>query len=119
MIQKQTYLVPLDKCGVWWVCAFHLYYGFSRKISYTGEFVKVSIKITKPQNFLKKKGKVKGILIRTQKFFYKNDKSSLHFFSNNVVLLKKRLTPRGKELFGPTLYNIKRKKFLMSFSNSI
>jgi len=38
---------------------------------------------------------------------------------NNVVLLKKRMTPQGKEIFGPTLYNIKRKKFVSSFVGSI
>jgi len=119
MIQKQTYLVPLDKCGVWWVCAFHLYHGFFRKISHTGEFIKVSIKITKPKNNLKKKGKVKAIIIRTKKFFYKIDKTSLVFYTNSVILLKKRLTPRGRELFGPVLFNIKRKKFLSSFSHVI
>ena len=50
MVQKSSYLIPADRCGVWWVSVFHLYYGFSRKIAYCGDFVKVSIKRTRPNN---------------------------------------------------------------------
>ena len=115
MVQKSSYLIPADRCGVWWVSVFHLYYGFSRKIAYCGDFVKVSIKRTRPNNWLKKKSKVKGILVRTKKEIFKNDGSFTKFFQNNVVLLKKRLTPRGKELFGPISSSIKRRKFKTSF----
>jgi ribosomal protein L14 len=50
MIQKGSYLIPADQCGVFWVKVFHLYKGFSRKITFTGGFVKVSVKITRPDN---------------------------------------------------------------------
>jgi ribosomal protein L14 len=48
-----------------------------------------------------------------------NDGSYVKFKYNNIVLLKKRLSAKGKEIIGPGLKNIKRKKFLMSFSNII
>jgi large subunit ribosomal protein L14 len=116
VIQKHTYLVPTDKCGVFWVRVFHVYNGFNQKITYTGRFVKVSVRATKPNNWLRKKTKVKAFIIRTRKYFKKIDSSTILFFYNTGVLLKKRLTPRGKEIFGPILYNIKRKKFINSFS---
>lgn len=119
IIQKQTYLTPTDKCGVWWVMVFHLYNGFNQKITYTGRFVKTSVRSTKPENWLKKKTKVRSFIIRTKKQYKKLDFTTIVFFSNTGVLLKKRLTPRGKELFGPILYNIKRKKFINSFSLQI
>jgi ribosomal protein L14 len=50
MIKKFTYMEPVDNCGVWWVSVFHLYYGFNRKTAYCGNFVKVSVKRTKPSN---------------------------------------------------------------------
>lgn len=115
MIQKNTYLIPADKCGVWWVSAIHLYGGFFRKVSYTGNFVKISVKKTRPDNWLKKKTKLKGILVRSKKSVYKRDGTSIKFFSNSVVLLKKRTTSQGKVIFGPTTNNIRRKKFLTSF----
>jgi ribosomal protein L14 len=50
MIKKGTYLIPADNCGVWWVSVFHLYYGFSRKTAFCGNFVKVSVKRTRAHN---------------------------------------------------------------------
>jgi hypothetical protein len=35
------------------------------------------------------------------------------------MLLKKRMTPYGKEFYGPTLKKIKRKKFLSTFPGVI
>lgn len=115
MIQKNSYLIPADRCGVWWVSVIHLYGGSFKKVSNLGGFVKVSVKKTRPENWLKKKSKVKGILVRSKKYTSKQDGSLIKFFSNNVVLLKKRTTTQGKVIFGPTLKEIKRKKFLTSF----
>ena len=39
--------------------------------------------------------------------------------SPRLIILKKRLTPEGKEIFGPILRNFKKKKFLSSFSGLI
>jgi len=116
MIQKGTYLIPMDKCGVWWVSVFHIYKGFKRKVGKQGDFVKISVKNTRPDNWVLKKSKLNGIIILTKKEVRLNDGSFLKFKFNNIVLLKKRLTAKGKEVIGPGLKVIKRKKFLMSFS---
>jgi len=96
-----------------------LYRGFSRKTAYTGDFVKTSVKITRPENWLKKKSKIHGILVRLKKEVYRTDGSSILFFNNNIILLKKRLTPRGKQIYGPVSKTIKRKKFIYSFAGLI
>lgn len=70
MIQKSSILVPADKCGVFTVNTFHLYKGFSRKFSNFGEYIKVSVRKTKPENTLTKKSKRKAIIIRTKKKIY-------------------------------------------------
>lgn len=119
MILKETVLVPADKCGVDLVKVFHLYKGFSRKASYIGDFVKVSVKKVLPGNIIKKKTKIKGILVRTKFAVGLNDGCVYAFKENNVVLLKKRLTPRGKEIVGPTSRMLRRKKFISSFVGSI
>jgi len=116
MIQKGTYLIPMDKCGVWWVSVFHIYGGFNNKIGKSGNFVKISVKNTRPDNWVVKKSKLNGIIILTKKEVRLKDGTYLKFKYNNLVLLKKRLTAKGKEIIGPGLKNIKRKKFLMSFS---
>lgn len=119
MIYKKTYLVPVDSCGVWWVNTFHLYGGFSRKVSSVGNFVKVSVRRTKPENWVAKKSKLRAIIVQTTKEIHRRDGSWIAFKDNSVVLLKKRLTPKGREVAGPTVFNIKRRRFLMSFSGYI
>lgn len=119
MIQKGTYLIPMDKCGVWWVNVFHIYKGFKKKIGKSGNFVKISVKSTRPDNWVLKKSKLNSIIMLTKKEIKFNDGSYIKFKYNNSILLKKRLTAKGKEIIGPGLKIIKRKKFLMSFSNVI
>jgi len=116
MIQKTSILVPSDKCGVLTVNTFHLYKGFSRKYSHFGDYIKVSVRKIKPENPLTKKSKRKAIIVRTCKGTNLVDGSYCRFDFNSVVLLKKRLTPEGKEIFGPIVRSFKKKKFLSSFS---
>lgn len=116
MIIKGTYLIPMDKNGVWQTKVFHLYGGFFKKYSRSGFFVKVSVKKTKINSIVLKKSKLKGIIILTKKFLTKKDNSLLFFKFNSCVLLKRRLTPVGKEILGPALSTLNRKKFLYSFS---
>ena len=40
-------------------------------------------------------------------------------FTNNIVLFKKRTTPMGKEIYGPTIKDLKRKKFINTFPGII
>jgi large subunit ribosomal protein L14 len=119
MIQKSSILIPSDKNGVLTVNVFHLYKGFSRKVSYFGDFVKISIRKTKPENTLTKKTKKKSIIVRTKKSIILGDGSSVRYNYNSAIILKKRLTPEGKEIYGPITRNFKKKKFLSSFSGLI
>ncbi len=116
MIQKGTYLIPMDRCGVWWVNTFHIYKGFKKRIGKSGSFVKISVRNTRPDNWIFKKTKLNSIVILTKKEIKFIDSSYIKFKINSSILLKKRLTPKGKEIVGPGIKNIKRKKFLVSFS---
>lgn len=119
MILKESYLIPADKCGVNLVKVFHLYRGFNRKCSKVGDFVKSSVRKTSANNWIKKGSKPRGIIIRTKFVISNRDGNSFFFKENNVVLLKKRLTPKGKEVIGPSVRKIKRKKFILSFAGMI
>ena len=68
---------------------------------------------------LKKKSKHKSILIRTKYKNFKKDGSFVCFENNALIILKKRLSPRGKIIKGAISRLIKRKKFLSSFKKSI
>lgn len=116
MIIKNSYLIPIDKNGVWLVKVFHLYGGFFKKFASSGSFLKISVRKIKLNSLVLKKSKYKSILILTKKLIKKSDFSYFKFKINSCVLLKRRLTPIGRELFGPSPSTIKRKKFLFSFS---
>lgn len=115
MIQKNSYLTPIDKNGVWKVKTFHLYKGFKRKTSSISNFIKVSARVTKPNNWISKKSKHISIITHTKKFISKNDGSLIFLKYNTNVLLKKRLSSKGREIIGPGVFNLKRKRFLSSF----
>jgi len=53
--------------------------------------------------------------VKVKKESQKLDGSFLKFKVNTNILLKKRLTPKGKEIMGPGVFKLKRKKFLMTF----
>ena len=116
MIQKGSFLVPSDKNGIILVGVFHLYGGFYRKFSTFGNFLKISVKKTTSSFLVLKKAKFKSILILTKKRQVKNDGAFLIFKSNTCVILKRRLTPLGKEIVGCSNYNIFRKRFSFSFA---
>jgi large subunit ribosomal protein L14 len=115
VVQKETNLKPIDRCGVWSVRIFHLYGGSFRNCSTISNFVKISVKKTRANNWIPKKSKLKAIVVTVKKEILKMDGSYIKFRSNNAVLLKKRLTPKGKILVGPVSINIRRKRFLSSF----
>jgi ribosomal protein L14 len=116
MIQKSTNLFLADKCNIYTGNTFHIYKGFKKTFGYAGDFVKFSARLTNPSLSSLKGEKLVGILNRLSKKTTKLDASQFFCKFNSVVCLKKRLTPRGKEIFGPCNSIVKRKKFLASFS---
>lgn len=114
MLQKLSNVVPADKCGVWLIRVIHVY----TKLAYVasvGAFTKSSIRVTKPNNWLRKKKKIKGIYVRsnhTHQLF-----SGITYICkwNSNMLLKKRLTPRGSKVVGPVDNRVRRKRARASF----
>lgn len=119
MIKKFTYMEPADNCGVWWVSVFHLYYGSHRKTASVGDFVKVSVKSTKPLNWIQRKSKMRGIIIRVKKEYAKYDGSWIKLNNNNLIFIRKGLKPYGALFSGPLTYTIKRRKLRRSFPGII
>lgn len=114
MVQKSSILTPIDKSGAISVNLFHIYGGRKKEAS-VGNFIKVSIRETLFDSRAKKKKKYVSIFIRSRYKYTKMDGSTIWSDGNFTVLLKKRLTPLGKEINGPIYKNIRRKKFLASF----
>lgn len=119
MIQKGTILIPGDNSGVLKTKVFHIYRNSQGRIGFVGDFFKVSAREVLPENPIFKKSKHKSIVIRTIYRNFRKDGSYIYFDENNNILLKKRLTPRSTLLKGPISNNIRRKKFLSSFTRVV
>lgn len=119
ILQKFSYIIPADRSGILNTMIFQLYKGSFKKNAYIGDFVKISTKSVASTHLNLKKSKHKAIIVRTRKETLKKDGSWVKFFLNEGVLLKKRTTPLGSEVCGPTLYSLRRRKFLKSFSGVI
>lgn len=119
MVQKCSNIFFSDNCGFYIGNVFHVYGGFKKLIGKPGDFIKVSIKST-TSDFIKFKGhKQLTIFLRSKNINKKFDGSFFFFKTNSSISLKKRLTPRGKEISGPACLNLRRKKFVYSFAGFI
>jgi large subunit ribosomal protein L14 len=119
MIQKNSILKPFDNCGVLKVRVFHLYKSSQGRFAFIGDFIKVSAREVKPENPIKKKSKHRSIIIKSKFRSIRKDGSFVTFDENSLILLKKRLTPKGRILKGLISNDIKRKKFVSSFAGKI
>lgn len=128
MIFKKTWLNVSDNTNVRWLQIFHLYKGFHRKSTRIGFFIKGSARVVEPPRLeykgfkfkFNKKGDIcRGLFIRGRYNIYRGDGSSLYFYSNNTVLLKKKQDLKSKYLYGPVPYNLNRKKFLSLFKSIV
>lgn len=112
-------MIPSDNSGVLKTRVFHIYRNSQGRIGFIGDFFKVSVREVLPENPIIKKSKHKSILVRTVYRNFRKDGSFLFFEENSSILLKKRLTPRSTLIKGPISQNIRRKKFLSSFTKVI
>ena len=128
MIQKQTWLHIADNTTVKWLQIFHLYKGFSRRVSYPGHFVKGSARVVSPPQIEYKGFKFKfnskgdicrSIFVRSYQTMRNNDSSKLSFNCNSGVLIKKRQIVKSKYLFGPVPRLIRRKKIQLLFKVTV
>lgn len=115
MIQKTTILNISDTCGYIKNKCFHTYsktYILSNYNFTNSSIRKTLSKFSKSIGKKKKTFVIRKICINKQL-----DGTNYIFFSNDNVIIKKRLSILGKYVKGPILFNIKRKKLLSSFSH--
>jgi hypothetical protein len=65
----------------------------------------------------RRKRRVRAIVVRSQKIYFKTWGLYYQFPTNNLVLLKRRMNTIGKELYGPTSKILKIRKFRVAFKH--
>ena len=64
-----------------------------------------------------KKGDIcRGLLVRTTFPNRRLDGSVNVFYENSIILIKKKQNTKSKYIFGPSVFNLKRKKFKTLFN---
>lgn len=115
MFQKGSFTIPSDSSGVLLVKIIQTRRCSVRKHAGIGKFLRVVLRATKTRLSKRRKRKVRAIVVRSKRMYFKKFGLYYNFANNSVVLLKKRMNTIGKELYGPTSKELKIKKFRIAF----
>jgi len=115
MFQKNSFSVPSDSSGILLVKVIQTRKCNTTKHAKEGRFLRVVVRNTKTSLNKIKKKKSRAIVVRSS--HQTNTKKGRYFcFQDNaLVLLKKRMNTRGRELLGPTCKTLKIKKFKIAY----
>ncbi len=112
MIQVQTWLRTMDNSGARQVECIKTLGGYNRKISYSGDYILVSVKGLR---FLRKVrvGQILlGLITRTKKEIRYLDGTYTKNSTNVVLVMNRKKRVLGTRFFGWVSRNLRRKKFL-------
>ena len=115
MFQKNSFSIPSDSSGVLLVKVIQTRKCNSLRHAKIGKFLRVVIRNTKTSLNKIKKKKSRAIVVRTSHQISTKRGKYYHFQDNALVLLKKRMNSRGRELYGPTSKFLKIKKFRIAY----
>lgn len=115
MFQKGSFSIPSDSSKVLLVKVIQTRRCNTRRHADIGKFLRVVLKLTKTRLIKKRKRRVRAIVIRSQRYYFKTLGIYYQFENNSLVLLKKRMNTIGKELYGPTSKMLKIRKFRVAF----
>ena len=119
MIQKASILNTSDNSGIVTVNCFHIYQKKKKRVAKFGNLIKISTRLVFFRSVKFRKRIFKAILILLRYHYTKPDGSTIFFMKNTCIPLKRRIIALNNMIFGCCIYNLKRKKFLMSFSSII
>jgi len=124
MLQKLTKVTVADGSGVAWLQIFHIYRGSRRRFAGIGDFVKLTVRkiAVYPRVIRGKRYKplrvghiTRGLCVNTTAWSRFFDNTRFRFYTNCVVLLKKRGVLRSSYLYTPLSRQIRRKQYRALF----
>jgi len=115
LFQKNSFSVPSDSSGILLTKVIQTRRCSTKKHATICRFLLVVIKKTRTILNKVKKKKSRAIVVRTKYIKFLKFGKYYNFFDNALVLLKKRMNGRGKELYGPTSKELKIKKFRIAY----
>lgn len=115
MFQKNSFSIPSDSSGILLTKVIQTRRCSTTRHATICRFLLVVVRKTKTTLYKIRKKKSRALVVRTKFVKYLKVGKYYNFFDNALVLLKKRMNARGKELLGPTSKELKIKKFRIAY----
>ena len=124
MLLKQSLVTMADVSSVHWCKVFHLYGGFYRRYSRTGNFIKVSVRVLKKQRrfykgyrlkLFKKGSRRRSFVTRTKHSKTLQSGLRFSFNQNSINFIRKKKVFLTKHTFGPITPHIRHKRLRSLF----
>lgn len=112
MIQQETLLKVADNSGAKLVKCIKVLGGTRRRYATIGDIIVVSVRDVIPNGPIKKGSKLKGVIVRVNREFKRDDGSYVKFDDNAVVIIDANNNPRGTRVFGPVARELRDKDFM-------
>jgi len=112
MIQQETLLKVADNSGAKLVNCIKVLGGTRRRYATIGDIIVVSVRDAIPNGPIKKGSKLKGVIVRVNREFKRDDGSYVKFDDNAVVIIDANNNPRGTRVFGPVARELRDKDFM-------
>lgn len=118
-MNKGCFLKIATKSNISKTKVFHIYRNGINCKSKVSFFLRTSVKELKPLKKIefKKKKKIFSLLVRSKQWILRKDGSQRKFSDNSMLILKKNSNSFSNYLWGPSVLELKRKKFLSIFKN--
>ena len=111
MIQLRTMLNVADNTGAKIAQCIKVLGGSSRRYSYIGDTIVVSIKDASPKGVVKKKAVERAVIVRQVRDYPRSDGTVIRFDENAVVIIDKDGMPKGTRVFGPIARELRERGF--------
>jgi large subunit ribosomal protein L14 len=113
MVIVGTKIVAGDNSGARFLKVIKVLGSHRYKSATIGDKLVASVQISTKKKKIREHDVCTGLLIRRRKNFARYSGFFISFSNNNVVLIdKKRGGPIGSRIFGPYMYELRRKKYI-------
>jgi large subunit ribosomal protein L14 len=112
MIQQESYLKVADNSGAKLVKCIKVIGGAKRRYASIGDIIVVSVREALPNGSIKKGNKLKGVIVRINREYKRDDGSYIRFDDNAIVIIDANNNPKGTRVFGPVARELRDKDFM-------
>lgn len=112
MIQQESMLKVADNSGAKLVKCIKVLGGTRRRYASIGDIIVVSVKEALPNGSIKKGNILKGVIVRVNREYKREDGSYIKFDDNAIVIIDSSNNPKGTRVFGPVARELRDGNFM-------